>query len=281
MPLLLAILLGIVQGLTEFIPISSTAHMTLFGQLTGMLDPHHPHQWTATIAVVQLGTLLAVLAYFASDIGVISSALVRETLWYRVPLRRQSATARLGWLVIIGSVPIGVLGLLLRRLIEGSLTKNPLLIAGMLAAVAVVMLVAERRRGGERSVDHLRISDALIIGVAQALALLPGASRSGTTISAGLLLGIERAAAARFSFLLSIPALLASGILELLSAVKILSAQQLWHMAIATLAAALSGYISIAFLMTYLRSHRLDLFAYYRLGLAVVIGVLLSLGVLQ
>ncbi len=274
MTLLLAIVLGLVQGLTEFIPISSTAHMTLYGQLSGILDRQNPEQWTAMIAVVQLGTLLAVLAYFARDVGSITAAVLRETFLERIPPHRQSATARLGWLVAIGSLPIGVLGLLLRKFIEGSATKSPLLIAAMLAAVAVVMMIAERRRA-TRSVESLTVFDAIVIGIAQALALLPGASRSGTTISAGLLLGIERSAAARFSFLLSIPALLASGLLELVSAVRILSPQQLWELTIATLVAALSGYASIAFLLSYLRVHRLNGFAYYRLVLAGVILLLL------
>ncbi len=280
MTLLLAIVLGLVQGLTEFIPISSTAHMTLYGQLSGMLDRQNPEQWTATIAVVQLGTLLAVLAYFARDVSTITVAVLKETFLERTLPHRQTATARLGWLVVIGSLPIGVLGLLLRKFVEGSATKSPLLIAAMLAAVAVVMLIAERRRA-TRSVESLTVFDAVVIGIAQAFALLPGASRSGTTISTGLLLGIERSAAARFSFLLSIPALLASGLLELVSAVRILSQQQLWELTIATLVAALSGYASIAFLLTYLRSNRLNGFAYYRLALAGIILILLQTRWLQ
>ncbi|MCX8051953.1 MAG: undecaprenyl-diphosphatase UppP [Chlorobi bacterium] len=281
MQLLLVILLGLIQGLTEFIPISSTAHMTIYGHLSGMLDPNRPEQWTAIIAVVQLGTLLAVLAYFARDIGAIGSDMIRQTLHDRRFPHRQSGEARLGWLVVVGSVPIGAAGLLLRKVIEGSTTKNPLLIAAMLAAIAIVMLVVERKSSEQRSIETLTVGDAIAIGIAQALALLPGASRSATTISAGLLLGLERATAARFSFLLSIPALLASGVLELASALRTLSSQQLWELAIATLVAALSGYASIAFLLHYLRSHRLDMFAYYRLLLAGAIAVLVGVGWLQ
>lgn len=273
-------MLGLVQGLTEFIPISSTAHMTLYGQLTGMLDPAHPEQWTATIAVVQLGTLLAVVAFFARDICSITTAFVRETIVERKPLGQQSDVARLGWLVVVGSIPIGMFGLLLRHVIEGSATKNPLLIAAMLAVVALVMIGAERQRA-RRSIETLTITDALLIGVAQALALVPGASRSGTTISAGLLLGLQREAAARFSFLLSIPALLASGILELISALRLLSHEQLWGLAIATLVATLSGYGSIAFLLSYLRTHRMHGFAYYRLALAGLIVFFVWMGWLQ
>lgn len=280
MSFLLAVVLGLIQGLTEFIPISSTAHMTIFGHLSGMLDPHHPERWTATMAVVQLGTLLAVLAYFAGDIRSITTAMVVETFRERKQPFAQSPLARLGWLVVIGSVPIGVLGLALRKIIEGNLTKDPLIIAVMLVAVAVVMLVADRRRG-VRPIESLTITDALIIGVAQALALIPGASRSGTTISAGMLIGIERAAAARFSFLLSIPALLASGMLELVHALRMLPLNDLWLLSIATLTAALSGYVSIAFLLAYLRRHSLAVFAVYRIGLAVVIGGLIASRLLQ
>jgi undecaprenyl-diphosphatase len=280
MSFLLAVVLGLIQGLTEFIPISSTAHMTIFGHLSGMLDPHHPERWTATMAVVQLGTLLAVLAYFAGDIRSITTAMVVETFRERKQPFAQSPLARLGWLVVIGSVPIGVLGLAFRKIIEGNLTKDPLIIAVMLVAVAVVMLVADRRRG-VRPIESLTITDALIIGVAQALALIPGASRSGTTISAGMLIGIERAAAARFSFLLSIPALLASGMLELVHALRMLPLNDLWLLSIATLTAALSGYVSIAFLLAYLRRHSLAVFAVYRIGLAVVIGGLIASRLLQ
>lgn len=280
MSFLLAVVLGLIQGLTEFIPISSTAHMTIFGHLSGMLDPHHPERWTATMAVVQLGTLLAVLAYFAGDIRSITTAMVVETFRERKQPFAQSPLARLGWLVVIGSVPIGVLGLAFRKIIEGNLTKDPLIIAVMLVAVAVVMLVADRLRG-VRPIESLTITDALIIGVAQALALIPGASRSGTTISAGMLIGIERAAAARFSFLLSIPALLASGMLELVHALRMLPLNDLWLLSIATLTAALSGYVSIAFLLAYLRRHSLAVFAVYRIGLAVVIGGLIASRLLQ
>lgn len=280
MPLFLAILLGLIQGLTEFIPISSTAHMTIFGHLSGMLNPQHPEQWTAMIAVVQLGTLLAVLAYYARDIAAITTAMVRQTLHGRILPCRQSNDARLGWLICLGSLPIGIVGLLLRNVIEGDLTKSPLLIAAMLGAVAIVMLIAERRIGC-RTITDMTVRDAVVIGFAQALALLPGASRSGTTISAGLLLGMDRSAAARFSFLLSIPALLASGVLELVHAVQILPAGQLWELGVATLMAALSGYLSIAFLFVFLRSHRLNMFAYYRLALAALLLVLVWDGWLQ
>jgi len=280
MSVLLAVLLGLVQGLTEFIPISSTAHMTILGQLTGLLDRNHPEQWTATMAVVQLGTLLAVVVYFATDLRLITGSLIRETFIARKVPTEQSTVARLGWLIALGSIPIGVAGLAFRAIIEGSFTKDPLVITAMLVVVAIVMIIAERRVGS-RPLESIRSGDALIIGIAQACALIPGASRSGTTISAGMLVGLERAAAARFSFLLSIPALLASGVFELVHALRALMYAELLHLTIATLSAAVSGYFAIAFLLTFLRSHRLTVFALYRIGFAIVVVVMHAFGLLQ
>ncbi len=280
MSLLLAVLLGLVQGLTEFIPISSTAHMTILGQLTGFLDRNHPEQWTATMAVVQLGTLLAVVVYFATDLRLITGSLIRETFIARKVPTEQSTVARLGWLIALGSIPIGVAGLAFRAIIEGRFTKDPLVITAVLVVVAIVMIIAERRVGS-RPFESIRSGDALIIGIAQACALIPGASRSGTTISAGMLVGLERAAAARFSFLLSIPALLASGVFELVHALRVLTYAELLHLTIATLSAAVSGYFSIAFLLTFLRSHRLTVFALYRIGFAIVVVVMRAVGLLQ
>lgn len=280
MSFLLAVVLGLIQGLTEFIPISSTAHMTIFGHLSGMLDPHHPERWTATMAVVQLGTLLAVLAYFAGDIRSIITAMVVETFRERKQPFAQSPLARLGWLVVIGSVPIGVLGLAFRKIIEGNLTKDPLIIAVMLVAVAVVMLVADRRRG-VRPIESLTITDALIIGVAQALALIPRGITLWDNHQCWNAHWHRASGGSRFSFLLSIPALLASGMLELVHALRMLPLNDLWLLSIATLTAALSGYVSIAFLLAYLRRHSLAVFAVYRIGLAVVIGGLIASRLLQ
>ncbi len=280
MSLLLAVLLGFVQGLTEFIPISSTAHMTILGQLTGLLDRNHPEQWTATMAVVQLGTLCAVVAYFATDLRLITGSLIRETFIARKVPTEQSSLSRLGWLIALGSVPIGIAGIAFRAIIEGSFTKDSIVITVMLVVVAVAMIIAERRIGS-RPLESIRSIDALIIGIAQACALIPGASRSGTTISAGMLIGLERAAAARFSFLLSIPALFASGVFELVHALHVLTYAELLHLSIATLSAAVSGYFSIAFLLTFLSSHRLTVFALYRIGFAIVVIVLHAGGLLQ
>src|SRR6185369_8560220 len=233
MTILQAIILGIVQGLTEFIPVSSTAHLVFAARLInlygGMDKTLQAEQTTATIAVIQLGTLLAVLIYFARDIVNILRAFVSDhTAWLsgRVEPGRPklSKDAWLGWLVIIGSIPVGTLGLLLKKQIEGPFTKNLWVIATMAA------LVRKRDNG----MDQLRISDALAVGFAQVLALIPGSSRSGSTIMGGLFAGLTRETAARFSFLLSIPAIAASGLLELKEAIEKLPAGSYGSLAVAT-----------------------------------------------
>src|SRR5206468_2498354 len=217
MSLLQAILLGIVQGLTEFIPISSTAHLVLASRV--MYLSLTPEQLTASIAVVQLGTLLAVFIYFARDIWNITLAFIRDHLNLlkrsNVNGPRLSHDAWLGWLVIIGSIPVGVVGLLFKKQIEGTFTKNLWVIATMMIVIALFLLVAEAVGKRQRKMEDLGIRDALAVGGAQVLALIPGSSRSGSTIMGGLFAGETRETAARFSFLLSIPAIAASGLLEL------------------------------------------------------------------
>src|SRR5215213_7098019 len=233
-----AIVLGIVQGLTEFIPISSTAHLIFASRAVGLyggeLDAAlRAQQTTATIAVIQLGTLLAVLIYFAGDIWRISRAFVVDHFALLTGKRsaaagesgsRLSKEAWLGWLVIIGSLPIGIVGLVFKKQIEGTFTKNLWVIATMMIVVAVFLLVAEAVGRRERELEDLSVRDALAVGGAQVLSLIPGASRSGSTIMGGLFAGETRETAARFSFLLSIPAIAASGLLELKEAyTKLLS----------------------------------------------------------
>src|SRR2546423_5042225 len=221
MSLLQAILLGIVQGLTEFIPISSTAHLVLASRV--MYLSLTPEQLTASIAVVQLGTLLAVFIYFARDIWNITLAFIRDHLNL---LKRSNGSgprlshdAWMGWLVIIGSIPVGVVGLLFKKQIEGTFTKNLWVIATMMIVVALFLLVAEFVGRKRRTMQDLGVRDALAVGGAQCLALIPGASRSGSTIMAGLFAGEVRETAATFSFLSSIPAIAASGLLELKEAI--------------------------------------------------------------
>jgi len=292
MTYLQAIILGIVQGLTEFIPISSTAHL-VFASRWAELYSGNAQQTTATIAVIQLGTLAAVFVYFAGDIWAISTSFIRDH-WRLVFGRRQmfsgsdgvrpmwmSDDSWLGWLVIIGSIPIGVLGLLLKDFIEGPGTKNLWIIATMLIVIALFLLLAEAVSSKRKDIKHLGLTDAIVMGLCQVLALMPGASRSGSTIMGGLFAGERRETAARFSFLLSIPAVTASGLLELRQALKILPPESFRPLIIATLVAGVIGYASIWFLLAYLKRNSTLVFIIYRLILGTVILVLLWQGVIS
>jgi undecaprenyl-diphosphatase len=269
-----AIILGLVQGLSEFLPISSTAHLTLAGRAMDLIDPAAPEKWTEFIAVVQLGTLLAVLLYFGRDIIAITSAFVRENV-RRVPFREQSFDARSGWLIALGTVPIVVIGLAFKDIIEGALTKNLIVIGTSLVVLAILLEIAERVAKFNRPIEKMTVRDALFIGSAQAVALIPGSSRSGTTLTAGLFAGLTREAAARFSFLLSIPAIAASGLLEFFEVVDHLDRSGLVTLAVATVVAGISGYAAIAFLLRYLRTHTTRVFVVYRLvlGGAILLAV--------
>jgi undecaprenyl-diphosphatase len=303
MSLLQAIIIGIVQGLTEFIPVSSTAHLVfaskalnLFGGAGAELQAQ---QTTATIAVVQLGTLLAVLSYFAPDILTISVAFIRDHLAILSgggtrPRESRAASgaivgrrshlsddARLGWLVIIGSIPVGVVGLLFKHQIEGTFTKNLWVIATMMVVIALLLAVAEKVGTQRREMAQLGVRDALAVGCAQVLALIPGSSRSGSTIMGGLFAGERRETAARFSFLLSIPAVAASGLLELKEAVHKLPPGSALPLIVATITAGIVGYASIWFLLRYLRTHSTFVFIAYRLVLGATLLVLLWLNYIR
>lgn len=293
MNLLQAIILGIVQGLTEFIPVSSTAHLVFASRFTNLYDGN-AEQITATMAVIQLGTLAAVFIYFAGDILGIATAFIRDHVALLSGKRgiRFSGTdgvrpiwlseeAWLGWLVIIGSIPIGVVGFLFKDFIEGSGTKNLWIIATMLIVVALFLTFAEYVGKQRKEMRHLGLVDALVVGFAQVLALMPGASRSGSTITGGLLAGQKRETAARFSFLLSIPAITASGLLELRKALKILPAESFTPLIVATVVSGIVGYLSIWFLLAYLRRNSTAVFVIYRLILGSVILVLLWQGVVD
>lgn len=280
MSTLVALVLGVVQGLTEFIPVSSTAHLTIVGSVFGVIDPAHPEQWTAFMATIQLGTLAAVLAYFRIDIQRTLQHWFRENIGAdRREFREQTPESRLGWLVIVGTVPIVVVGLSLKDVIEGSLTKDLSVIAFSLIGVGLLLLIAERIAKFTRSTSDLGIIDAIVIGSAQCLALIPGSSRSGTTMLAALLRGMTREHAARFSFLLSIPAILAAGVLEFYEQSSNIS----WdnggmQLALATIAAFISGYWSIAFLLNFLKTRTLSMFVAYRVAVG---GMILLTGCTQ
>lgn len=280
MTILQAIVLGLVQGLTEFIPVSSTAHLVFAARvlhLYGGVDKTlQAEQTTATIAVIQLGTLLAVIVYFARDIANILHAFIGDHLAIlrgrSVPGQAKlSQDAWLGWLVIIGSVPIGTLGLLLKKLIEGPFTKNLWVIATMMIVVGVLMAIAEAVGKRDHDMSHLNVRHALAVGSAQVLSLIPGSSRSGSTIMGGLFAGLTRETAARFSFLLSIPAIAASGLLELREAVHKLPAGSSGALIVATIVSGAVGYASIWFLLRYLRTHSTGIFIVYR----VIVGALI------
>ena len=287
MTILQAIVLGIVQGLTEFIPVSSTAHLVFAARLVnlygGVDKTLQAEQTTATIAVIQLGTLLAVLIYFARDIINILRAFTSDHL---ALLRgrttpgepKLSREAWLGWLVIIGSLPVGIVGLYLKKLIEGPFTKNLWVIATMMIVVGVLMTIAELVGKRSRDMNHLGIGDALAVGSAQVLALIPGSSRSGSTIMGGLFAGLNRETAARFSFLLSIPAIAASGLLELKEAIEKLPAGSYGSLAVATVVSGVVGYASIWFLLRYLRTHSTGVFIVYRVIVGGLILAALSFG---
>lgn len=293
MNLLQAIILGIVQGLTEFIPISSTAHLVFASRITGIYDGH-PEMITATMAVIQLGTLAAVFVYFFGDIWDISSAFVRDH-WNLVFNKRRmrfsgtdgnrpvflSPESWLGWLIIIGSIPIGTVGFLFKDFIEGPGTKNLWVIATMLIVIAIGLAIAERIGNQRKDVRHLGLVDALVQGFCQVLALMPGASRSGSTIMGGLFAGEKREAAARFSFLLSIPAITASGLLELRKAWNLLPQDAFAPLIAGTVVAAIVGYLSIWFLLAFLKRNSTAIFIIYRIVLGVMILALLWFNVVD
>lgn len=293
MNFLQAIILGIVQGLTEFIPISSTAHLVFASRLTGIYNGHS-EMITATIAVVQLGTLAAVFVYFAADIWDITSAFVRDH-WNLVFNKRRmrfsgtdgsrpvflSPESWLGWLIIIGSIPIGTVGYVFKDFIEGPGTKNLWVIAVMLIVIAGGLFLAERVGTQRKDVRHLGLSDALVQGFCQVLALMPGASRSGSTIMGGLFAGEKRETAARFSFLLSIPAITASGLLELRKAWHLLPSDAFMPLIVGVVVAGVVGYLSIWFLLAFLKRNTTAIFIIYRIVLGVVILILLWQGIIS
>jgi undecaprenyl-diphosphatase len=271
MDALQAVVLGIVQGLTEFLPISSTAHLRIVPAFLGWEDPG-----AAFTAVTQLGTMAAVLLYFRRDLW----AILRGWLaGLRSGDQRGTTEWRLGWYIVLGTIPIGLFGLIFKDQIESG-ARNLWLIGCTLIALGVVLWIAERVSRRDRGIDSLTLRDGMLIGLAQAAALVPGVSRSGATISAGLFLGLERAAAARYSFLLSVPAVVLSGLFELRDIGEGGGAGAL-PTAIATLLAFVVGYTSIALLLRFLVTHTVTPFVIYRISLGVVVLALVSSGAIS
>lgn len=272
MTVLEAIILGLVQGLTEFLPVSSSAHLSIVGQLIGNEDPG-----AAFTAISQLGTEAAVLVYFWRDIV----RIIRQwalALVGKVP--RGDPDARMGWLVIIGSVPIGVLGYTLQDWIETDL-RNLWLTASMLLLFSLVILAAEKAARHTRELRELTWKHGILYGLAQALALIPGVSRSGGTIAAGLFMGYTREAAARYSFLLAIPAVLGSGFFQL-AKVSADPVPPNWTATwVATGLAFLVALAVIAWFMRFISTHTFTPFVIYRIVVALVLFGLLGAGVLH
>jgi undecaprenyl-diphosphatase len=270
MSLLEAILLGIIQGLTEFLPISSTAHLTLAGQLLGLIDSAKPEQWTAFIAIIQLGTAAAVVIYFYRELtGMTKNFLID----LRTPLsqRMWSYESKMVGKVLLGTIPVVIFGVTFKDIIEGTFTKEISTFATALIVLALILWWSEKIGKRTRTEQQTTWKDALMVGFAQALALIPGSSRSGTTITAGLFLGLNRDAAARFSFLLSIPAVVASGLFELYSVRHNIGEVGAFQVIVATIVSGVVGYLSIAFLLKFLRTHSTFLFIIYRIVLGGVL----------
>jgi undecaprenyl-diphosphatase len=275
MSLIEAIVLGIVQGLTEFLPISSSAHLRIVPAFAGWEDPG-----SAFTAVIQLGTTVAVLVYFREDLWRIGRAWLGSLR--QSTDEKRSLDAHLGWFIIIGTIPIGIFGLVFKDNIENG-ARDLYLIGTALIVFGLVMLLAERVARQERGVESMTARDGLFVGVAQALALIPGVSRSGATISAGLFRGLDREAAARYSFLLSTPAIVLSALFELkgLGDGSEHTNASAVDLVVATLLAFVVGYWSIRFLLRYVAHHSLEAFVAYRIGLGVLVLALAAGGAIS
>jgi undecaprenyl-diphosphatase len=274
MTIIEAIVLGLVQGLTEFIPISSTAHLLIVPSILGWGDPG-----AAVSAVIQFGTLLAAIIYFFRDIVRLIAGFFRGLITRR-PLA--DVDSREAWLVVIGTIPIVVLGLLFKKHIESTF-RGLWIVTTMVIVVAILMQIAEwyAKKRELRQFDDMTVMDAVVIGLGQCLALIPGSSRSGSTIMPAIFRGIDRPTAARYSFLLSIPAVGGAGVLELFKERHALGALGWTPIAIAIAVAFISGYASIWFLIRYLRTHTTHVFIYYRYALGIAMIAMLVTGYLK
>jgi undecaprenyl-diphosphatase len=275
MSLIEAIVLGIVQGLTEFLPISSTGHLRIVPAFVGWDDPG-----SAFTAIIQLGTTLAVLIYFRRDLWRIARAWLGSL---RQPTsQKRSLDAHLGWFIVIGTIPIGIFGLIFKDQIENG-ARSLYLIGAALILFGLVMLAAERAARQDRGIESMTARDGFVVGIAQALALVPGVSRSGATISAGLFLGLDREAAARYSFLLSTPAIVLSALFELkgVASGDSHTDASAFDLIVATILAFVVGYWSIAFLLRYVARHSLRAFVAYRVALGALVLALVAGGAIS
>ena len=263
-----SIILGIVEGLTEFLPVSSTGHLTIVSKMLGLKidDP----SITGYTAVIQIGAIAAVVLYFWKDIRRIAIAWVRGIA---KPEHRGEFDHRMGWYVIVGSMPIVIVGFLARDLISGPL-RSLWWVAGALIGWSFFMVAAERLGTKARPLTRITLVDAIVMGVVQCLALIPGVSRSGATISAGLFCGLDRVAATRIAFLLGIPALVGAGIYELKDALN--GDVGVVHLLVGTVVSFLVAYASVAWLLRFVAKHSTEIFAFYRVLLGIVLIILLA-----
>jgi undecaprenyl-diphosphatase len=268
-----AILLGIIQGLTEFLPISSSAHVQIAQELLGLSDLSKP-ELTAFIATIQIGTELAVVVYFFKTIVQILQAFFTEGLR---PFAKQSSESKMGWLIIIGTLPIVALGIVFQDFIENQL-RQLWVIAVMLIGFGILLGIADRIAPKQRSIEELDIKSGLVFGFGQALALIPGVSRSGGSITVGLMLGFTREAAARYSFLLAIPAVLAAGGYQFLKTYQDLPQDLLWATIAATIVSFLVGFAVIAWLLKYLTKGSFMPFVIWRVGVGTLLLIGLGIG---
>jgi undecaprenyl-diphosphatase len=270
-----AIVLGLVQGLTEFLPISSSGHLRIVSEVFFGADAG-----AAFTAVTQLGTEAAVLIYFARDIGHLAATWFRGLRSAQV---RASQDYRIAWLVILGTIPIGVLGLLFEHQIQTT-GRNLWWIATNLIVFGIVLAAAEHYGGQRRPLRQLTVTDGVVMGFAQAMALIPGVSRSGGTISAGLFLGLTRPAAVRYSFLLAIPAVVAAGVFQIPDVFATGGPglqPSVAQLVVATLIAFGVGYATIAWLMRYVERHSVYVFVWYRIILGLMVLALLATGAIS
>jgi undecaprenyl-diphosphatase len=276
MDFLQAVILGVIEGVTEFLPISSTGHLTVAEEVMGLsvADPGV----TAFTAIIQLGAILAVIIFFRRDIGRLAAAFFRGLFRSEA---RSNPDYRFAWYVIAGSIPIGIVGFVFRDFISGPL-RNLWVVVAALVGWSIVMAVAERVGTRRRPEESLTLVDALVIGLMQCVALVPGVSRSGATISGGLFRGLDRVAATRLSFFLAIPALVAAGLYEGASAAGDVSSSVGWAPTlVATAVSFVVAYAAIAWLLRLVARHSITIFIGYRIALAVLITALLLTGVIE
>ncbi|KAA0020106.1 undecaprenyl-diphosphate phosphatase [Antrihabitans cavernicola] len=271
-----AVILGIAEGLTEFLPVSSTGHLTIAEKLMGLsLDDASV---TAFTAIIQVGAIVAVIVYFRRDIVALVLAWVRGLA---LPTARSNPEYRLAWAVIVGSIPIGIIGFLGKDLVSGPL-RSLWVVAGALITWSAVMFYAEKVATQRRTEQEVTLRDAIVVGLLQCVALIPGVSRSGATISAGLFVGLDRVAATRLSFFLSIPALVAAGGYEAATNATDIGNGVGWlATGVATLVSLIVAYASIAWLLRFVSGHPITYFVGYRVALGIGLIALLSAGVLS